>query len=144
LAILHLYKWDVHASLLNGWLGPSTETIEVPVTTLDTLIGIYGRPRLAKIDVEGLEPAVLRGLSNPIETLTLEYRSDPSGVARTLECLKLLRALGHYEVNCVFTESYDFAFPQWHSPEQFAKFLPLSILYGDLVARLVSSSKMIE
>ena len=37
----------------------------VPVTTLDALIAEHGPPRFVKIDVEGHEAEVLRGLSRP-------------------------------------------------------------------------------
>ncbi|MEM7022054.1 MAG: FkbM family methyltransferase, partial [Pseudomonadota bacterium] len=49
------------------------EPVEVPVTTLDALIDRYGMPRFCKIDVEGYEAEILRGLSQPIELLSFEY-----------------------------------------------------------------------
>ena len=49
------------------------ETVSVPVTTLDALIAEYGLPAFCKIDVEGGEADVLRGLSQPIPALSFEY-----------------------------------------------------------------------
>ncbi|RYZ00745.1 MAG: FkbM family methyltransferase [Chitinophagaceae bacterium] len=49
-----------------------TGTVEVPVTTLDALIAKYGEPAFVKVDVEGYELEVLRGLSRPVAFLSLE------------------------------------------------------------------------
>ncbi|MGY1604090.1 FkbM family methyltransferase [Geodermatophilus sp. SYSU D00815] len=51
-----------------GETGPGAElewgdTITVPLRTLDELIAEHGRPALVKIDVEGHEPGVVRGLT---------------------------------------------------------------------------------
>ena len=48
-------------------------SVVVPVTTLDELIGRYGRPTFCKIDVEGYELEVLKGLSQPVPALSFEY-----------------------------------------------------------------------
>lgn len=54
-----------------------TKTIEV--TTLNHLIGVYGKPDIIKIDVEGLEEDVLRGITD-IEGIIflIEIRSSTS------------------------------------------------------------------
>lgn len=43
------------------WLDP----IDVPVTTVDSLIRRHGKPTFIKIDVEGFEANVIRGMSHP-------------------------------------------------------------------------------
>lgn len=48
------------------------ETLEVPVTTLDNLIAQHGIPFFIKIDVEGYELQVLKGLSKPVACLSIE------------------------------------------------------------------------
>jgi FkbM family methyltransferase len=47
------------------------ESIEL--TTLDKLIEQYGVPKFIKIDVEGYEPEVLRGLTKKVPCLSFEY-----------------------------------------------------------------------
>ena len=58
------------------------DAVPVPATTLDALIARYGPPRFCKIDVEGYEAEVLRGLSQPIPALSFEYVPAAVDVAR--------------------------------------------------------------
>lgn len=50
------------------YAGKEFRTIQVPTIKLDTLIGKYGLPDLVKVDVEGAETQVFKGLTmKPIE-----------------------------------------------------------------------------
>jgi len=71
--------------------------VPVVVTTLDSLMDRFGVPAFCKIDVEGSEPDVLRGVSRPIEALSFEY--IPAIREATQACLAGLEALGDYEYN---------------------------------------------
>ncbi|TCC00295.1 FkbM family methyltransferase [Micromonospora zingiberis] len=76
-----------------GWEGQVWDgQIEVPVTTVDTLIAEHGTPTFAKIDVEGFEDAVLAGLTRPLPALSFEFTTIGRSVA--LRCLDRLAALG--------------------------------------------------
>jgi FkbM family methyltransferase len=90
-----------------------TEAVEVPATTLDALIGGHGVPRFCKIDVEGYEAEVLRGLSQPIPALSFEYVPAAADVAR--HAAGLLAALGCYRFNLTIGERRRFMWPEWRS-----------------------------
>lgn len=65
---------------------------EVVTTTVDQLVSEHGRPFFVKIDVEGSEPNVLRGIGRAVPYLSFEVNLpefEPEG----LECVNLLRSL---------------------------------------------------
>jgi FkbM family methyltransferase len=74
-----------------------TTTVEVPMTTLDKLIATHGRPVFCKIDVEGFELDVLRGLTTPIARMSFEF--SPETMARTCDCVEHLSRIGDYRFN---------------------------------------------
>jgi FkbM family methyltransferase len=92
------------------WAAP----LEVPVTTLDALIARHGLPRFCKIDVEGFEAEILRGLSQPIPLLALEY--VPAANAIACEAVERLTALGPYRFNVTLGERRSFCWPDWREP----------------------------
>lgn len=114
----------------------AAETVEQ--TTLDTLIAIHGRPRFCKIDVEGMEPEVLAGLSQPIPWIAVEY--VPTALDRARLCLDRLAALGDCRVNAVRGETDRFAWDEWLRPHAVAERLAAMAADGrpgDLYARFV-------
>ena len=66
-------------------------TIPMRVATLDELIARYGLPVFCKIDVEGAEFDVLRGLSYPLKALSFEY--VPAAVDVAVTCVGRLADL---------------------------------------------------
>jgi len=71
----------------------------VPLTTLDALIAFHGMPRFCKIDVEGYEPEVFRGLTQPLPALSFEFHGEL--LADAQECLERLTHLGMPRFNLV-------------------------------------------
>jgi FkbM family methyltransferase len=70
----------------------SHEFVDVPLTTVDRLVQEFGRPDYLKIDVEGYELEVLRGLSTAVPLVSFECNL-PEFAAETLDCLERLQAL---------------------------------------------------
>ena len=114
--------------------------LEVPVTTLDALIERHGLPRFCKIDVEGFEAEILRGLSQPIPLLSFEY--VPAAIDVACEAAGLLAALGPYRFNVTIGERRAFRWPQWQEPAATLAWLRARRPdegSGDVYARLESS-----
>ncbi len=86
----------------------------VPAVTLDGLIAAHGVPAFCKIDVEGMEAAVLSGLSQPLPMIAVEYL--PAALAVAESCLDRLERLGRYEINAVRGEAGTFAWDTWKTP----------------------------
>ena len=90
---------------------PYDAEVEVEVSTLDAVIGGHGRPVFCKIDVEGLEDRVLRGLSLAIPVLSFE--AFPLEVERSLACIDRLMELGDYRFRSVRGEQFRWVEPDW-------------------------------
>jgi FkbM family methyltransferase len=95
--------------------------IDVRTTTLDSLITSYGRPQFVKIDVEGHESEVLKGLHAPIPRLSFEY--TPEYMRPALECLEHLSSLGTYGFNLSPGESMELLFSSNVSQREMVKIL---------------------
>jgi FkbM family methyltransferase len=114
-----------------------THALEVPATTLDALIARHGLPRFCKIDVEGYEDEVLRGLSQPIPALSFEYVPVAIDVAR--RAAGLLAALGPYRFNATIGEGRRLVWPASRPVETLDAWLAArraSQPSGDVYARL--------
>lgn len=77
---------------------------EVQTTTLEDLVTTYGLPFFVKIDVEGYELNVLRGMKRPVPYLSFEVNL-PEFRPEGLECVQFLRFLApdgrfNYAVDC--------------------------------------------
>lgn len=115
-------------------------SVEVAVVTLDDLIAAYGMPAFCKIDVEGFEGDVLRGLTRPVRALSFEYLPPAHDAA--LEALRLVEQLGAagggYEYNYAPVETMRFASDQWLDASELERLLdrfrPLG-RSGDVYAR---------
>ena len=83
---------DRYVTLLQD-RGEHPRGIVVPTTTLDLLAARHGEPALVKIDVEGHELAVLRGMSFQPRWVSFEVHPSLRDVAQG--CLELLQARGY-------------------------------------------------
>ena len=100
--------------------------VVVPLRTLDELIARHGEPRFCKIDVEGHELEVLRGLTRALPALSFEY--IPVVADRAVACVERLAELGEYRFASSPVETWRWATP-WVTPEDMV--LRLSALSPD-------------
>lgn len=100
----------------------------VPSTTLDALVAIYGTPSFTKIDVEGFEETVLRGLTKPLPCLSFEFTEEFP--LATMKCLRYLAGLGPIECNVSVNDSPDFALSSWVSYTEVVAKLPAFPMHG--------------
>lgn len=96
-------------------------SVDVEVTTLDDLIARHGEPAFCKIDVEGFEVDVLKGLSHPLRALSFEYLPPAHDAA--LDALDLVARLGRYRYNYSPVETMLWASERWLDAEDLARLL---------------------
>jgi FkbM family methyltransferase len=93
---------------------------QVETTTLESLIAEFGVPGYIKIDVEGHEPSVLRGLKRPVPLLSFEVNL-PEFLAEGLESIEILRRLsGEGRFNWYVDCQSEFGLREWLGAPEFA------------------------
>ncbi len=90
--------------------------VVVQMTTLDKLIVQFGVPKYCKIDVEGFELEVIKGLSQQIPLISFEYsRSMPEIMVGVVDHLN---SLGDLQFNFTYFDSpFKFELKEW-SPDR--------------------------
>jgi FkbM family methyltransferase len=94
---------------------------QVETVTLEKLIATYGIPFFIKIDVEGHEPSVLRGLNRSVPYLSFEVNL-PEFQVEGLQCIDILRERAtdgrfNYAVDC----ERGLMLENWMRPRDFAR-----------------------
>lgn len=116
---LHLSHSSGHSTLSEQWMAVSREKygrewlnkISVPVTTLAALVQKYGQPRFIKIDVEGSEFEVLKGLGVLPSFLSFEFLTALPEA--TIKCLSLPCFTPLTRYNLVLGEGTSLHFAEW-------------------------------
>lgn len=112
-------------------------SVDVEVVTLDDLINKYGLPKFIKIDVEGFEKEVLKGLSHRPKMLSFEY--SPEMTDQVLDCLQECRRLSFTLFNTSFLESMALSFDKWRDENKIFILVNAlkddTFLFGDIYAK---------
>ena len=117
-----------------------TKTQKVAATTLDALIQLYGAPDFCKIDVEGAEELVLKGLTRPVHLVSFEYTRELHDDAK--KCINYLLSLGQAIFNFSIAASMELLLPTWVTSDELFERLESSqdeLLVGDIYARFLPS-----
>lgn len=114
---------------------------EVETITLDKLVREYGKPVFCKIDVEGYEYKVLKGLTRPLDAISFEFTPTKEFIRTAVNIVKHLNTMGSFEFNYSLGESVKLMLADWVGSEEFEKILgqlseKVSIC-GDIYARQV-------
>ncbi len=130
------------ASVKDGRFKEHTWNAPIPVkiTTLDALIKKYGRPAFIKIDVEGYELEVLKGLSVPIKMISFEYMV-PEQTDKIVACIEQIESNGgNVEYNYCIGETMAFVLDNWLTPAKMKEHVweePFTdTQFGDVYCRL--------
>lgn len=112
--------------------------VTVPVTRMDDLIAEHGRPAFVKIDVEGFELEVLRGLTQPVPAISYEFVGE--AVETAIQCARHVHSLSLGEFNFSFRESMEMQQDCWMDIESLSaalRALPHDDIqvWGDVYAR---------
>ncbi len=83
------------------------KSVTVQLTTLDLLMKKYGTPSYIKIDVEGFEMEVLKGLTQPVENISFEY-TLPEMKNEAINCVNYLGSLGSYAFRSELTGDHQY------------------------------------
>jgi FkbM family methyltransferase len=96
---------------------------KVQMTTLDKLIAEYGAPAFIKIDVEGYELEVLKGLSSPVKMISFEY-TTPEQTDLAIGCIEMIRSINpDIECNYSVGESMEFEMAEFIKVEEMLKLI---------------------
>lgn len=90
--------------------------VEVPTITIDTLSKLYGEPDLIKIDVEGAEWEVFKGMSKKHGTLVFEWTNVTIGEHQSQ--IEYLSNLGYTEIGPQFIEHHLQEPEKWYRIEE--------------------------
>lgn len=94
---------------------------KITATTLDKLVEKYGIPHFIKIDVEGFEFNVLKGLSRPVNMIAIEFIR--ANIPRAVKCIDYLNNMGPYSYNLTAGENYEFKFGIWKKHNEIVEYL---------------------
>jgi FkbM family methyltransferase len=144
-ATLYIDPHRTGSSLRSTWQEAGQTQVEVPITTLDRLIEQFGVPAFCKIDVEGSELDVLKGLSHRIPFLSFEFHARDMRAA--LDCLDFLGEFGTFELQFTQNDIPALYLGRWLTEHEGRRFLEVDVprsagfAWGDVLVRFAVPSR---
>jgi FkbM family methyltransferase len=118
------------------------KSARVQVTTLNQLIKEYGKPAFCKIDVEGYEYKVLKGLKEPISAVSFEFTPTQTFILSAINIVKHLASMGEVKFNYSFGESISLVLNEWVGSDEISNILSnlskRTLISGDIYAKFNS------
>ena len=116
--------------------------ISVDIDTLDNIISQHGKPSFIKIDVEGFEYQVLKGLTVPIKFISFEY-TIPERKESILNCIDRIVEISNENkvfFNYSIGESMEWALEKWLTPIEMKKEIEkksfIDSNFGDIYSKI--------
>ena len=125
--------WDKGRFKNSKW----DKSLKIKTITLDKLISKYGQPSYIKIDVEGFEYKVLKGLSKKAGIISFEFTSE--FFQESINCLNYLEKIGYDKFNFSEGERKKFS-SKWLNKNQLISSINEeiksdSLFWGDIYCR---------
>jgi FkbM family methyltransferase len=116
--------------------------IPIKVNKLDNMIRKYGKPKYIKIDVEGYELNVLKGLTYPIDVISIEF--TPELCQTSIDCINYMESInGECIYNYGYREDKDFKFENWLSKNEMIEYISsihdYNFEFGDIYIKMIQS-----
>ncbi len=128
-------KWKTEGRFSTKYHWSKNQKVEM--ITLDQLILEFGKPKFCKIDVEGYELNVLKGLTTKIPYLSFEFTREFFEDAK--KCINYLMSLGNVKFNFVAINPFEFFLSNWVLPELLYNAIDSidnEFLNGDIYAKM--------
>jgi FkbM family methyltransferase len=100
------------------------DKVIVEVDTLENMIQKYGKPRFIKIDVEGFEEFVLKGLKTPVDYISFEF-TVPELHQNLINCVELINTIysGKAMFNVCQGSTYVYQYSSWKNYSEFIELI---------------------